>query len=26
LHERLDGEWKIVLSHASGRSLSTERE
>ena len=26
LHERRDGEWKIVLSHASGRSLSTEGE
>ena len=26
LHERRDGEWKIVLVHASGRSLSTERE
>ncbi len=26
LHERHDGEWKIVFVHASGRSLSTERE
>ena len=26
LHERRDGEWKIVFLHASGRSLSTERE
>ncbi len=26
LHERHDGEWKIVFVHASGRSLSTESE
>ena len=25
LHERRDGEWKIVFVHASGRSLSTEK-
>jgi len=26
LHERRDGEWKIVFVHGSGRPLSTERE
>ena len=26
LHERRNGEWKIVLTHASGRSLSSEGE